>query len=653
MADNVNIIVQDTINDIVVNSAVTVETIDINIQVAVDEVTIIANPNEYIINVNRIIGEQVQSDWNETDNQAPDYIKNKPTIPSIDGLATVIYVDQQDALKVDKVTGYGLSKNDFTDTLKTKLDGIQDGAEVNVNADWNATSGDAQILNKPTIPAAVTKTSDLINDGEDGVHPFITIEDVPTPTNGLPIGGTAGQILTKIDSVDYNATWQENYADWTSVVKHTVKNNGLSGTITKGTAVYVTGSNGTNMLVGRASNVSEATSSKTMGLIQTDITTTGTTQTGFVIAEGLLQGLNTAGQTAGDPVWLGVNGALIYGLINKPYAPSHLVFIGIVTKVSAGNGEIFVKVQNGFELKEIHDVDVITTTPINGHILGFDGTLWVNKTVAGWLGFTPGTVTSVSALTLGTTGTDLSSTVANGTTTPVITLNVPTASATNRGALSTTDWTTFNGKFTLPSLTSGSVLFSNGTTIAQDNSNFFWDNTNKRLNIGGITSNAARLGIKAPGALSTDIALRVRNSADTADLFTIGGTGVLFTQSLNVGFTGLGISYDTGIGLNIGSIGSGNGFTINLMDNSNNIYGFFGRVGSILTDRNATGRAVLTGTSALLEMQSTTKGFLLPRMTTTQKNAIATPASGLVVYDTTLGKLCVRGAASWETITSL
>jgi hypothetical protein len=59
---------------------------------------------------------------------------------------------------------------------------------------------------------------------------------------------------------------------------------------------------------------------------------------------------------------------------------------------------------------------------------------------------TGGTVTSVAALTLGTTGTDLSSTVANGTTTPVITLNVPTASASNRGALSSTDWSTFNGK---------------------------------------------------------------------------------------------------------------------------------------------------------------------------------------------------------------
>lgn len=61
-------------------------------------------------------------------------------------------------------------------------------------------------------------------------------------------------------------------------------------------------------------------------------------------------------------------------------------------------------------------------------------------------GFGVGTVTSVAALTLGTTGTDLSSTVATGTSTPVITLNVPTASAANRGVLSAADWTTFNSK---------------------------------------------------------------------------------------------------------------------------------------------------------------------------------------------------------------
>ena len=69
------------------------------------------------------------------------------------------------------------------------------------------------------------------------------------------------------------------------------------------------------------------------------------------------------------------------------------------------------------------------------------------------------------------------------------TFNLPTASAVNRGALSSADWITFNSKFNLPSLTSGSVLFSNGTTIVQDNANFFWDDTNNRLGIGTATPN--------------------------------------------------------------------------------------------------------------------------------------------------------------------
>ena len=55
--------------------------------------------------------------------------------------------------------------------------------------------------------------------------------------------------------------------------------------------------------------------------------------------------------------------------------------------------------------------------------------------------------------------------------------------------------------------------------------------------------------------------------------------------------------------------------------------------------------------SAILQADSSTQGFLPPRMTTTQKNAIATPAAGLMVYDTTLNKLCVYTTA-WETITS-
>lgn len=54
-------------------------------------------------------------------------------------------------LKVDKVAGKGLSTNDYTTAEQSKLSGIATGAEVNVNADWDAVSGDAQILNKPTL----------------------------------------------------------------------------------------------------------------------------------------------------------------------------------------------------------------------------------------------------------------------------------------------------------------------------------------------------------------------------------------------------------------------------------------------------------------------------------------------------------------------
>jgi hypothetical protein len=500
-----------------------------------------------------------------------------------------------------------------------------------------------------------------------GTYTIATTDDIDT--QGLPPGGAAGQVLTKIDATDYNATWQENFADWTSQVKHIVKNNGLSGTITKGTAVYVTSSNGTNMLVGRASNASEPTSSKTMGLMQSDITTTGGNQTGFVITEGLLQGLNTASATAGDPVWLGVNGALIYGLTNKPYAPAHLVFIGIVTKISAGNGEIWVKVQNGFELKEIHDVDLITTTPINGHLLGFDGTLWVNKTIATWLGFTP---------------------------------------------------------FQLPALTSGSVLFSNGTTIAQKNAQLFWDDTNNRLGIGTATpastlqvvggditidNNKGYLAKVTSGSTLPLIKFDTSNNcligsnfqggatniyATTNTLFYSYPSSVLTERMRIVGSSGnvlINTTTDAGYKLDVNGTArvSGTTTTQNIAAQTNATYdigllatrfrdGWFSRnlnCGTIwsnnlaiattnLTFYNAavsvigtlfgSGNLLLsTGTqtdvaSSKLTIESTTQGFLPPRMTTTQKNAIATPATGLMVYDNTLLNPSVYNGTNWQNV---
>ena len=86
---------------------------------------------------------------------------------------------------------------------------------------------------------------------------------------------------------------------------------------------------------------------------------------------------------------------------------------------------------------------------------------------------------------IGTTGTDINAPAIGAN--RVIGINVPTASATVRGALSSSDWTAFNSKFTLPTLTAGSILFSNGTTIAQNNANLFFDNTNIRLGLATAT----------------------------------------------------------------------------------------------------------------------------------------------------------------------
>lgn len=66
----------------------------------------------------------------------------------------------------------------------------------------------------------------------------------------------------------------------------------------------------------------------------------------------------------------------------------------------------------------------------------------------------------------------------------------------------------------------------------------------------------------------------------------------------------------------------------------------------------AVGQTGSPTSSAIIEMTSTSRGFLPPRMTTTEKNAISTPATGLVLFDTTLAKLCVYTGAAWETVTS-
>lgn len=195
------------------------------------------------------------------------------------------------------------------------------------------------------------------------------------PYISIPPGGTDGQILARSGTL--SSTWIDNYSTST---KHQVK---LAEAVNKGQAVYVSSANGTNMIVSKASNNAESTSSKTMGLIETSGTINDFVN---VVTEGLLTGtgsspLDTSSAgSEGDPVWLGTSGNLIYGLANKPVAPAHLVFIGIVTRKHQTQGEIFVRVQNGFEINELHDV--LITSPSANQLLtrNSDNSLWVNTT---------------------------------------------------------------------------------------------------------------------------------------------------------------------------------------------------------------------------------------------------------------------------------
>ena len=126
-------------------------------------------------------------------------LTDKPVIPEDADLSGYYDKTEVDGLlddKVDKVSGKGLSANDYTTAEKNKLAGIAAGAEVNVNADWNATSGDARILNKPTLSTVATTGS--YNDLEN--KPTIPAAYDDTTLSGRVTAlENAGYITTETD----------------------------------------------------------------------------------------------------------------------------------------------------------------------------------------------------------------------------------------------------------------------------------------------------------------------------------------------------------------------------------------------------------------------------------------------------------------------
>ena len=148
-----------------------------------------------------------------------------------------------------------------------------------------------------------------------------------------------------------------------------------SVTITKGQVVYAFGGTGDRMTVKLANNTSDATSARTVGVVFS--ASIAANQKGIIILQGLIDGLSILGSpfVDGDSVYLGAtNGAITR---TKPYAPNHLVYVGTVTTASAGSsGRMYVKIQNGYELDEIHDVSA--QTPVDGDTLIYNSSngLW-------------------------------------------------------------------------------------------------------------------------------------------------------------------------------------------------------------------------------------------------------------------------------------
>ena len=157
--------------------------------------------------------------------------------------------------------------------------------------------------------------------------------------------------------------------------------NGEGTTLNKGEVVYISGSQGNRILVKRADYSAEAGSSNTLGFVAETITSG---DEGFVITNGVFGKLNTVGLTGGSLLYLSSSGQYTQ---TKTVAPKHTVILGYVERVHATVGSIYVKIDNGYELGELHNV--LTNGVTNGDLLAYSGSVWTHtKQLSGSYGLT-------------------------------------------------------------------------------------------------------------------------------------------------------------------------------------------------------------------------------------------------------------------------
>lgn len=280
-----------------------------------------------------------------------------------------------------------------------------------------------------------------------------------------------------------------------------------SATITKGQLIMFTGAVGASGVLTGAPSTGVTVPEYIMGIAAENI---ANNDFGLVQSFGELTGVNTNSFNEGDVLYY--DSAVTGGLTNVYPSSGVIVTVAAVAKKSSGGGVLSIRLtetqrltaSTGISISQTNSGATITNTAPDQTVAISAGTgisvtgTYPNFTVTNTSPSSGGTVTSVSALTLGTTGTDLSSTVANSTTTPVITLNVPTASATNRGALSAADWTTFNSKANAFTYTTNYIPYGQGTTTPTQSANLTFDGTTQTAPIqrasNGIVTNNKTIG---------------------------------------------------------------------------------------------------------------------------------------------------------------
>jgi hypothetical protein len=308
--------------------------------------------------------------------------------------------------------------------------------------------------------------------------------------NADTLGGLTDVTITaaeEFQGLSYNGTqWVNSHIPVVSYVR-----NAEANTLTTGTAVYLFGGTGDHATVKRADNSSDATSSKTLGIVANPISAS---QNGPIVTRGYVDGVDlSVGYSTGDVLWLGKNGAFTK---TKPTAPDHLVFIGVVVRAT-NNGIIYVATQNGYELEELHDVKLSNVA--SGDFLKYNGTLWINGPI------TLGTDTTGNYVAT-ITGTANEITVTgSGSESAAVTLSLP-ANVTIANNLTVTGDLTVNG---------------NTTTLNTANLNV--EDNFVLLNSGVTGVPALNAGIEVERGDSTNVAIRWNESTDKWE-FTVDGT---------------------------------------------------------------------------------------------------------------------------------